>query len=119
MSTSQDDWKSLAAEQGARNVRLAAEISRLEFDRAALKDERDNLLRLSEAQGRQSTRLLEQAEMLIADRGRFIEVIHEFVEADAELERHMADANLEDALKRTPAFDRYDAAVAALKEAVK
>lgn len=119
MSTSQDDWKSLAAEQGARNVRLAAEISRLEHDKAALKDERDNLLRLSEAQNRQSTRLLEQAEMLIADRGRFIEVIHEFVAADAEMDREMERTNLEDFVKRPPVFDRYDAAVAALKEAVK
>ena len=57
--------------------------------------------------------------MILTEEERLRDLIHEFVEADAELERHMADANLEDALKRTPAFDRYDAAVAALKEAVK
>ena len=60
-----------------------------------------------------------RAEMLIADRGRFIEVIREFVEADAEMDREMERTNLEDFVKRPPAFDRYDAAVAALKEAVK
>jgi len=50
---------------------------------------------------------------------RFIALIREFVEADAEMERHMANTSIEDALKRPPVFDRYDAAVAALKEAVK
>ena len=57
--------------------------------------------------------------MILTEEERLRDLIREFVEADAELERHMADANLEDALKRAPVFDRYDAAVAALKEAVK
>ena len=46
-------------------------------------------------------------------------LIREFVEADAEMDREMERTNLEDFVKRPPVFDRYDAAVAALKEAVK
>lgn len=57
--------------------------------------------------------------MILTEEERLRDLIREFVEADAEMERHMANTSIEDALKRPPVFDRYDAAVAALKEAVK
>lgn len=50
---------------------------------------------------------------------RWLALIREFVAADNEMEKYMADCNPEDRLTRAPVFDRYDAAVAALKEAVK
>ena len=55
----------------------------------------------------------------LAQRDRLHDLIREFVEADAEMDREMERTNLEDFVKRPPVFDRYDAAVAALKEAVK
>ena len=57
--------------------------------------------------------------MILTEEERLRDLIREFAEADAEMERHMADCNVEDRLVRAPVFDRYDAAVAALKEAVK
>jgi len=50
---------------------------------------------------------------------RLLALIREFTEADAAIERHMTDCPEDERYTRTPVFDRYDAAVAALKEAVK
>jgi hypothetical protein len=95
--------------QGETQVSMTPEEA---LEMADLKDSKFAVERMREYYKRLAT---ERAE----ERCRLIALIREFTEADAELERHMADANLEDVLKRPPVFDRYDAAVAALKEAVK
>ena len=79
----------------------------------------DPVLKVAMERGLQIDLMMKQVEQLNAERLRLTDLIVEFVNADFEIERHMTDCPEAERYTRTPVFDRYDAAVAALKEAVK
>jgi len=119
VSMTPDGWMNLAMERGRMLEALTFTNVSLKKDVEAIDANRNLWQRKADERGEQNRRLLEQVETLIRERGRFGDAIREFVAADNEMEKYMADCNPEDRLTRAPVFDRFDAAVAALKEAVK